>query len=1183
MAQQPGGPRKWSRQPEDLSGERILRDCAKEEFEGVKRPVIGRIVLLAKLGKGGMGVVYFGVNPRLYTEVAVKVMPPEMEDKDDDAVDRFVREGRIAAGLFSEHLVAVLDVDRDAKSGAYFLVMEFVRGVTAGRWATDEKLHGAGPPSERDSLEVAIAATKGLAAAHLEGILHRDVKPENILVPKAHGKRVEIERAKLADLGLARPESAAEGITETAIGMGTPGYMAPEQARDARSAKKPADVFSMGATLYCLLTGDAPFRGAGAMDTMLRTMRGDHVPVRKRRPDVSAATGALLAKCLAMEPKDRFPDAAALLEAMEICRASLDTDPAPGETVGRIERLAEREERGKQVVSAPPVAPRPPGARRRRAAHPAKSPVGVFAALGVVAIAALVAWSALGGSSPATKTPAAPSPDAAAKPPGAVEIGIEVTSDPPGGYVEIDGQRVGEAPRFRAFPVYSQHDVRVTMPGHAPFATRRPVVVRDGGRTRVEARLTRAFNAVRIESAAPGGRAKLVRDGDPPKEYAATIDAVGEAALSSVEAGTYVVTIERAGFDPFKTRLDVPVDGAGPRVAARMKEHDGKLSVDSKPRGAAAFLDEKLLGKTPLADVAAPHGKHALVLRMAGYAEAKRAVEIRGDETLDAGAIEMPPYSAVDLSALSPGVVAKCDGVVASADTKLAPGAVVVVLTREGFASQTKTCDVAPGAPLVVREESWDKFQAQIDVSSLPDGARVLVDGVEMKGPVIGWASPRKARLDIRRPGFERDSQEFAVAVGKRQTLAPIEWKEVKTQLDLAELPLGTSVWIDGKPAKENSVVKPGPHVVSFSGIANAPSSTILVESQRSIRPPIYARDPSVAAALDWLARHQSDDGGWSPDRFLPAAKMKPADGPGAGGMDVGLTGLALSAFLGAGETPDVGPHKENVAAGLRWLLSRQAKDADGCIGPRNVATSSIQCAIATIAVCDAYRCTGDPALRDAARRAVPFLLKGQNPNSGWRYGVPPDGSSDTESTFWMVRALNAAVRAECSNDRAAIQGGLLFVEAMTDPEFGRAGYQQKGGPPARANEQMKTFPAEKSECLTAAAVLVRFWAGRDPKGDELIGKGAELMLKKLPFWSSDAGTIDFCYWHYGTLAMARVGGEHWKKWRVAGVEALTKNQRADATRDDRGSWDPIDCWGAVGGRVYATAINCLTLEQLGK
>src|SRR5262245_37424030 len=103
----PGEPRVWSRRPEDLSGERILRDCAREEFEGVKRPTIGRIALLAKLGKGGMGVVYFGVNPRLRTEVAVKVLPPEIEDEGGDAVDRFIREGRIAAGLFSEHLVTV--------------------------------------------------------------------------------------------------------------------------------------------------------------------------------------------------------------------------------------------------------------------------------------------------------------------------------------------------------------------------------------------------------------------------------------------------------------------------------------------------------------------------------------------------------------------------------------------------------------------------------------------------------------------------------------------------------------------------------------------------------------------------------------------------------------------------------------------------------------------------------------------------------------------------------------------------------------------------------------------------------------------------------------------------------------------------------------------------------------------
>src|SRR5262249_26191229 len=141
---------------------------------------------------------------------------------------------------------------------------------------------------------------------------------------------------------------------------------------------------------------------------------------------------------------------------------------------------------------------------------------------------------------------------------------------------------------------------------------------------------------------------------------------------------------------------------------------------------------------------------------------------------------------------------------------RLPPGSVEVVLEREGFAPQVRRYDVAPGAPLVVTPEPWDKFQAQIDVSALPEGARVFSDGVEMKGPVVGWPKPRKARLDVRRPGFERQSFEFAVVVGKRETLTPAEWKEVRTLVDFEDLPPGLTMWIDGKAVRENALVKPG-------------------------------------------------------------------------------------------------------------------------------------------------------------------------------------------------------------------------------------------------------------------------------------------------------------------------------------------------------------------------------------
>jgi hypothetical protein len=125
----------------------------------------------------------------------------------------------------------------------------------------------------------------------------------------------------------------------------------------------------------------------------------------------------------------------------------------------------------------------------------------------------------------------------------------------------------------------------------------------------------------------------------------------------------------------------------------------------------------------------------------------------------------------------------------------------------------------------------------------------------------------------------------------------------------------------------------------------------------------------------------------------------------------------------------------------------------------------------------------------------------------------------------------------------------------------------------------MAKFPASKSESLTAVGLTVRIFGGHDLKSDEMIGKGADLLAKCLPKWDTDQGTIDYYYWYYGSLAMFQVGGERWKKWNESMKSALLDHQRLEKDRCEYGSWDPVDPWSAEGGRVYATALNCLTME----
>ncbi|MBI3271995.1 MAG: SUMF1/EgtB/PvdO family nonheme iron enzyme [Planctomycetes bacterium] len=329
--------------------DKLLLAAPRLEHEGQSVPSLGGIPLLRKLGQGGMGAVYYGVHPRLGTEVAVKVLPFDLAEREPQLVRRFQLEARLAARVRSAHLVAVTDVNEEG--GLFYLVMEFVRGTTAGGWLRERVEAGQGPLDEATAIEICIAATKGLAAAHAEGIIHRDVKPENVMLPFGPDGAPHFAQAKLCDLGLARSDELGQSLTGAQAAMGTPGYMAPEQAMDARSAGKPADVFSMGATLHALLSGRAPFHGSTAMQTILATLHQPPQPLREVRPDVSDLTVALLDRCLSKEPKQRFVDAHALLAALKVAANALRAHPDTHvQAVQEIHALVEAQEVGKGQV-----------------------------------------------------------------------------------------------------------------------------------------------------------------------------------------------------------------------------------------------------------------------------------------------------------------------------------------------------------------------------------------------------------------------------------------------------------------------------------------------------------------------------------------------------------------------------------------------------------------------------------------------------------------------------------------------------------------------------------------------------------------------------------------------------------------------------------------------------------------
>ncbi|MHC4958631.1 MAG: prenyltransferase/squalene oxidase repeat-containing protein [Planctomycetota bacterium] len=336
----------------------------------------------------------------------------------------------------------------------------------------------------------------------------------------------------------------------------------------------------------------------------------------------------------------------------------------------------------------------------------------------------------------------------------------------------------------------------------------------------------------------------------------------------------------------------------------------------------------------------------------------------------------------------------------------------------------------------------------------------------------------------------------------------------------------------------------------------------------------------AVDLGLQWLADHQDvgGDGRWDADGFMKHDKADDkCDGPGGALYDVGVTGLSLLAFLGAGYT-DRSDHKfrTNVRKGLRFLIRSQ--DDDGCFGSRASGHFMYNHAIAALAMAEAYWMTRNPLYKKPAQDGMDFISHSRNAYLAWRY-EPRGGENDTSVTGWMVMALKAGLWAGLEVDPDAFEGARQWVDKMTDPEFGQVGYDTMGGGCSRPEGLQDRFPPEKSQAMTSVGMLSRIFLGEDPRTSVTIRRGADLCLEALPTWNPDDGSIDMYYWYYGTLAMFQVGGKHWNAWNKAMKKAIVNSQHGKAAGSRKGSWDPIGAWGSDGGRVYSTAALVLCLE----
>jgi serine/threonine-protein kinase len=424
----------------------------------------GAYRVIKRIGAGGMGAVYLVEHERLGRRFAAKVVT-STHAADPEVVARLRNEARVASSIQHENIVDVTHLGHTA-DGSLFVVMELLEGSDLRqRLAEQEDTTRPWLPDE-ESRRIAHDVLAGLESAHEAGVIHRDLKPDNIFLVKKAGK----VRAKIVDFGISKMKHASDDLRLTRTGqiIGTPLYMAPEQTKGGDHVDRRTDVYAMGVILFEMVTGQLPFEASTVYEIIVKHATEDPRRPRALRPDLPQAVEDVLLRCMKKNPAERFQTAAELSAAFERAWSEPAAAPLQGATTGPVDVPASVSARTaastvvSAVVSAEVRPPRAPGSRSL-----ALIAVGVALAMGIAAVVV----SGSGSTAPATSEPrsiepgrptpsppppARPATEATGTPPPAVvdpAPGEEppprrhrIESEPAAAEVWVGGERVGATP-----------------------------------------------------------------------------------------------------------------------------------------------------------------------------------------------------------------------------------------------------------------------------------------------------------------------------------------------------------------------------------------------------------------------------------------------------------------------------------------------------------------------------------------------------------------------------------------------------------------------------------------------------------------------------------------------------------------------------------------------------------------
>ncbi len=279
-------------------------------YDRVTVAVGAHYLIECEIGRGGMAVVYRATDLRLHRPVAIKVLPPDVAFN-SDVRTRFIREAQTAAQLNHPNIVSIYAVDEPPDSGLVYFAMAYIDGESLGarlardgRWPIDA------------SVRVLRDVADALAYAHARGVVHRDIKPDNILIDRATG------RPMVTDFGIARAAAGETRLTVTGVAVGTPAYMSPEQALGEREVDGRSDIYSLAVVGYQMLAGETPFKAANTPAMLVKHVSERPRPIRDQRPEVPAYLAVAIDRALAKRPEDRWADAAEFRDALDAAQSA---------------------------------------------------------------------------------------------------------------------------------------------------------------------------------------------------------------------------------------------------------------------------------------------------------------------------------------------------------------------------------------------------------------------------------------------------------------------------------------------------------------------------------------------------------------------------------------------------------------------------------------------------------------------------------------------------------------------------------------------------------------------------------------------------------------------------------------------------------------------------------------------